>query len=303
MSGSGTDNWTILLYYQYVRIENAEKFAYDHLKFCKSIGLKGRILIADEGINGTIGGTKEITDKYIEHMRADPRFKNTEFKTSTGDTRTFKKIFVRYRKELVTLEYNEPLDPSKEGGTYIEPKDLKKLYDDKEEFVIIDMRNDYEAKIGRFKNAVTLPMQNFKQLPEIVDKKLTPYKDMKVVTYCTGGIRCEKASALLRKKGFTNVYQLHGGVHVYGEQFPDDYWEGKLFVFDERMAIPINSAGKEKIIAECLHCKTPCDDYINCTNYECNKLILLCPNCRTEWNDACSVECSKKPRPQTAAAI
>ncbi len=296
MPKTSTQNWTILLYYRYVPLENAAKFAHDHLKFCKELELKGRILVADNGINGTVCGTKETTDKYMETMRADPHFRTMEFKTSTHTEPAFKKMFVRYRPELVTMKYNEPLDPNKDGGKYIEPEELNKLYENKEDFVIIDMRNDYEAEIGRFKNALTLPMQNFKQLPEIVDRKLMQYKDKKVVTYCTGGIRCETATALLKKKGFKDVSQLHGGVHAYGQQFPDAYWEGKLYVFDERIAVPINTAKNRKILAGCLHCKIPCDDYINCINAECNKQIIVCSACRAIWNDACSEECSQKPR-------
>ncbi len=294
--------WIVLLYYKYVPIANAAKFAYDHLKFCKELVLKGRILVADDGINGTVGGPKEATDKYIEAMHADPNFKTMEFKTSESSQPTFKKIFVRYRPELVTMKYPEPLNPNKHGGTYIEPDELNCLYENEEDFVIIDMRNDYEAEIGRFKNAITLPMQNFKQLPEIVDKELARYKDKKVVTYCTGGIRCETATALLKKKGFKDVSQLHGGVHVYGQQFPDKYWEGKLYVFDERVAVPINTPQNRKILAKCLHCQNPCDDYINCINAQCNKQIIICPACRAIWNDACSKECAAKPRFQKAAA-
>ncbi len=296
-------SWTILLYYKYVKIEGPEKFAYDHLKLCKSLGLKGRILVADEGINGTVGGTQEITNEYMRIMRLDSRFKDMEFKISEGAANSFKKIFVRYRPELVTLGTEEKIDPNKNGGKYLEPEELKKMYDASDDFVIIDMRNDYEANIGRFKNAVTLKMKVFKELPEIVKRDLLPFKNKKVVTYCTGGIRCEKASALLKKNGFKNVYQLHGGVAQFGRKFPDNYWEGKLFVFDERMAIPINSPGKEKILAQCLHCQKPWDDYINCINAECNKLIILCPGCRTKWNDGCSIDCTKTPRNKTAMAI
>lgn len=293
------NEWDILLYYLYTPIENAPKFAYDHLKFCKSLGLKGRILVADEGINGTVGGPPEITQQYIEAMHNDPRFQKTVFKISKGPSTTFRKMFVRYRPELVTLAIDEKIDPNTEGGIYLKPEELKEMYDKNEDFVIIDMRNKYEAEIGRFQNAIVLEMKNFKELPELV-KGLENYKDKKVVTYCTGGIRCEKASALLKKRGFNNVYQLEGGIVKYGEKFPDNYWEGKLFVFDGRMAVPINSAGKEKILAQCLHCQTPCDTYINCTNYDCNKLIVMCNNCRTEWQEGCSIECSKKPRPKQA---
>jgi UPF0176 protein len=288
--------WVILLYYQYVPILDAAKFAYDHLKLCKKLGLKGRILVADNGINGTIGGPKKATDAYVKTMHADPRFKTMEFKTGTGTDLTFKKIFVRYRPELVTMKYPEQLDPNTDGGKYVEPEELKAMFDRNEDFVIIDMRNDYEAEIGRFKNAVTLPMQNFKQLPEIVEKHLMQYKNSKVVTYCTGGIRCETATVLLKKKGFRDVSQLRGGVHVFGQKFPDHYWEGKLYVFDERIAVPINTQKNRKILSKCLHCGTPCDDYINCINPECNKQIIVCPDCRISWNDGCSKTCSLKPR-------
>ncbi len=290
------ETWIILLYYKYVPIENAPKFAYDHLKFCKELGLKGRILVADNGINGTVCGTRAATDQYMKTMHADSRFRTMEFKTGTNPEPAFKKIFVRYRPELVTMKYKETLDPNKDGGKYIEPSELNQLYENNEDFVIIDMRNDYEAEIGRFKNAVTLPMQNFKQLPEIVEKNLIQYKNKKIVTYCTGGIRCETATALLKKKGFKDVSQLHGGVHVYGQQFPDGYWEGKLYVFDERVAVPINTAKNRKILSECLHCRIACDDYINCINAECNKQIIVCPACRAVWNDACSEDCAQKPR-------
>lgn len=292
---SSSTEWNILLYYQYVPIQYPEKFAKEHLQFCKSLGLKGRILVAAEGINGTVGGPKEATDEYIRIMRQDERFKNTDFKISVGQAGTFKKMFVRARPELVTLNIKEKIDPNTEGGIYLKPEELKQMYDKDEDFVIIDMRNDYEAKIGRFKNAVTLKMKVFKELPRLVED-LKVYKNKKVVTYCTGGIRCEKASALLKKRGFSNVYQLQGGVARYGEKFPNDYWEGKLFVFDERMQIPINTPESEKVIAQCMHCGKPWDQYTNCINALCNKLILSCPACQQQWNSACSEECAKNPR-------
>lgn len=289
--------WTILLYYKYVTIEKPEEFTQQHLDFCKSLGLKGRILISKLGINGTVGGPKEATDAYIETMRQDPRFADMEFKTSEGSDKTFKKIFVRHRKELVTMQYDEPLNPNKEGGTYLEPEQLKELYDHNDDFVIIDMRNEYEAAIGRFENAVVLPIENWKELPEVVDQQLMKYKDKKVVTYCTGGIRCETGTALLKKKGFKNVYQLHGGIHEYVKKFPKDHWMGELYVFDERVSVKVN----DKVLGECFHCHQPCSFYINCTNVECNKMMIMCPSCRDQWHDGCSIECSKKPRPKELA--
>lgn len=293
--------YTILLYYKYVAIPNAEQFAYQHLQFCKELGLKGRILVAKNGINGTVGGTPEQCEAYMKAMHANPLFAGMEFKTSTHAGPAFQKIFVRYRPELVTMQYPEVLDPNIDGAQYIEPAELNALYDSGEDFLIIDMRNDYEAKIGRFKNAVTLPMQNFKQLPEIVDAHLDKFKDKKIITYCTGGIRCETATALLKKKGFKNVRQLHGGVHVYGQQFPDTNWEGKLYVFDERVAVPINK--NHKILATCMHCNIACDDYINCINAECNDRIILCADCRKKWNHACSEACKANPRKQLVRIV
>lgn len=287
-------NWTILLYYKYVTIKNSEEFTKAHLDFCKSLGLKGRILISKLGINGTVGGPKKSTDTYIKAMHQDPRFADMEFKTSKGSNNTFKKIFVRHRKELVTMEYHEPLDPNKEGGKYLEPEELKELYDQNDEFVIIDMRNKYEADIGHFENAVILDIENWKQLPETVDKELMKYKNKKIITYCTGGIRCETGTALLKKKGFTNVYQLHGGIHEYIKKFPDKYWQGEMYVFDERVSVKANN----KLLGSCFHCQQACNDYVNCTNAECNKMMIMCPACRTEWNDGCSDRCSEKPREQ-----
>lgn len=286
-------DWKILLYYQYVEIENPEEFTYHHLKFCKELGLKGRILISKLGINGTVGGPDEACDAYMNAMLQDPRFADMQFKTSRGSNKTFKKMFVRTRPELVTMQYEEPLDPNTDGGTHMEPEELKKLYDQDEDFVIIDMRNKYEADIGKFKNAVVLEMENWKELPEIVEKELMKYKDKKVVTYCTGGIRCETGSALLKKKGFKDVSQLHGGIHQYVQKFPEDHWEGELYVFDERVSIKVN----DKVLGSCFHCETACSYYINCTNVDCNKMMIMCPACRAEWNDGCSKDCSAKPRP------
>lgn len=291
------NNWTILLYYKYVPIQNPEKFTREHLEFCKSLELKGRILISKLGINGTVGGSKEATNSYIWHMQQDPRFADMEFKTSEGSDKTFKKIFVRHREELVTMKYEEELDPNKHGGIHIKPEQLKEMYDKDEDFVIIDMRNKYEADIGRFKNAVILEMDNWKQLPKIVDKELTKYKDKKVVTYCTGGIRCETGTALLKKKGFKDVYQLHGGIHEYIKKFPKDHWQGELYVFDERVSVKVNDA----VLGSCYHCRQPCNYYINCTNVECNKMMIMCESCRDKWNDGCSDRCAEKPRPAELA--
>ena len=288
-----TDQWQILLYYKYVPILLPQKFAYENLKLCKKLGLKGRIIVAKEGINGTVGGPKKATDRYMKIMREDKRFADMQFKISNGLAGTFQKIFVRARPELVTLALDKgKIDPRRHGGAYLKAEELKRMYDNDEDFVIVDMRNKYESAIGKFQNAITMDITVFKELPEAVSE-LEPYKNKKIVTYCTGGIRCEKASAFLKKRGFKDVYQLEGGIVKYGEKFPDDYWEGKLFVFDERMAIPINTPKNRKIIAKCRHCAAPWDDYINCANVKCNELFLCCDACRAKLADCCSFSCVK----------
>ncbi len=277
----------ILLFYKFVPIENTEKFASEHLRFCKILGVFGKILIANEGINGSVSGTSEQTERYKEELRKDERFSDIVFKEESGLTHPFKKMFVRIKKEII--RFDRPVDLSKKGR-YISPKEFLQLYENKdnEEIIILDTRNDYESRVGKFRGAVTPKIENFRDFPSVVEE-LADKKNVKIVTYCTGGIRCEKASAYLVEQGFTNVWQLEGGIITFVQQFPNTVWEGKCFVFDKRTMSDLNSDGRP--ITNCDGCSIECDLFRNCTNLKCNARIMLCIPCVERLQGCCSQKC------------
>src|SRR5690606_22742049 len=259
-----------LLYYCYSPIENAEKFAEDHLEFCKSLGLLGRIIVAEEGLNGTVSGTPEACKAYMEHVHADPRFAKTEFKVDDVEELSFIKMHCRYKEEIVHSGLRNPaeIDPNKQTGKHLEPKDFLAMKD-QEDVVILDVRSNYEHNVGRFKNAVTLDIENFREFPEKV-KELEHLKGKKILTYCTGGIKCEKASALLLKEGFEDVYQLHGGIIKYGKEAAGEDFEGECYVFDNRVRVPVNSVNPT-VVSTCKNCGKITSKMINCANPTCNE--------------------------------
>ena len=210
-------DFRVLLFYKYVEISNAEAFAQEHLEFCKSLGLKGRTLVSEEGINGTVSGTIEQTDAYIAHMNKDERFNDIMWKIDEANGHAFKKMHVRYRPEIVSLQLGEEdLNPNQVTGQYLSPQEFKEAILD-EDTVVIDARNDYEFDLGHFRGAVRPEIRNFRELPEWIRENKEKFMDKRVVTYCTGGIRCEKFSGWLVKEGFKDVGQLHGGIATYGK--------------------------------------------------------------------------------------
>ncbi|WP_039054226.1 rhodanese-related sulfurtransferase [Sphingobacterium sp. T2] len=283
-----------LLYYCYSRIENAEKFAADHLEFCKSLGLVGRIIVADEGLNGTVSGTPEACKAYMEAIYADGRFNHTDFKIDNVEQPSFAKMHCRYKPEIVHSGLRDPniIDPTKETGKYLEPKEFMEMKD-REDVVILDVRSNYEHSVGRFKNAVTLDINNFREFPEKV-KELEHLKGKKILTYCTGGIKCEKASALLLKEGFEEVYQLHGGIIKYGKEVGGVDFEGDCYVFDNRVTVPINKVNPT-IVSTCRNCGKPTKKMINCANPRCNDHFTQCDECGWEMEGCCSKECQSVP--------
>ncbi len=273
-------------FYKYVRIEDPVKLQQEQLDLCKSLNLKGRILLGEEGINGSVYGLKKNVEKYKSTLKKNSLFSDIEFKEQETDEPAFRKIFVRIRKEIVNSGLEVDL---KNTAQHIAPQQLKEMLDNKEDIVLVDMRNDYESRIGKFRNAISLHIKNFRDLPSAV-KEIENLKDKKIVAYCTGGIRCEKASAYLKKNGFENVMQLKGGILKFGEEFPDTYWEGKCFVFDDRLAIPLNKKNIEPL-NDCVWCNEKCNDYINCHNLDCDKLFICCEACGGKHNKSCCEEC------------
>ncbi len=289
------EKYQTLLYYCYTPIASAEQFAADHLKFCKSLDLVGRIIVADEGLNGTVSGTVDACKAYMDAVHADPRFAKTDFKIDEVKEPSFIKMHCRYKSEIVYSGLRDPniIDPNKETGKHLEPTEFLEMKD-RDDVVILDVRSDYEHNLGRFKNAVTLDIENFRDFPQKINE-LAQYKDKKILTYCTGGIKCEKASALLLKEGFKDVYQLHGGIIKYGKEAGGKDFEGKCYVFDNRVAVDVNSVNPV-VISTCYNCGKTTPKMINCANPECNEHFTQCDECGEKMLGCCSEACMEHPR-------
>lgn len=286
-----TTQYKILLYYKYQKIKDLATFVQEQKEFCQKHNLSGRILIAEEGINGTCAGTPEATEAYMAYMHRLPGFEDLWFKIHNSDHIPFKKLEVRARKEIVALKIAD-LNPQK-GGKHIEPEEVNTLWEQGQKdgsVVFFDVRNEIEAKIGKFKNAVTPKIEFFRELPTVIDN-YQELKDKKVVLYCTGGIRCEKASALFKKKGFKEVYQINGGIYNYCKQFPDKYFDGTCFVFDDRMQVGFEKGNfieqqeevpDAKIISHCDFCKKKSRRVVNDERNNGHHLVVCCEACDTE---------------------
>lgn len=287
--------YRVLLYYCYTPIEDPELFARKHLAFCKELALKGRVLVAAEGINGTLSGTKEATTAYMDCLKQDPRFSTTYFKVDESEDHAFKKLFVRPRKELVALNLADDIDPTRLTGTYLEPAAFKEALL-AEDTVVLDARNDYEYDLGHFRGAVRPAIRNFRELPQWIREHKEVFMDKKIVTYCTGGIRCEKFSGWLLREGFTDVAQLHGGIAAYGKDpaVRGELWDGKMYVFDERISVEINQVDKQ-VVGRDWFDGTPCERYINCANPECNRQILASKANEVKHLGGCTLFCSQHP--------
>jgi UPF0176 protein len=200
----------------------------------------------------------------------------------------FGKTHVRVKNEIV---HSDILDVDlRNTGKRLLPSELNEFYEDNKEFIIVDARNTYESEIGKFKDAVTPEMHTFRDWKNVADE-FADYKDKTVITYCTGGIRCEKASAYLVEQGFKDVYQLEGGIVTYAKEFPDKYWEGSIFVFDERRIVQPNTNEELRHVGSCYYCRDKASWYINCHNQNCDKLLVTCETCKVENEYCCSDEC------------
>lgn len=288
--------YRVLLYYKFVRIDDHEALAEEHLRFCKRLGVRGRIIIAPEGINGTVSGTVRQTERYMQTLREDERFADMWFKTDDVNDHVFRKMFVRAKDELVTFRVDEPTDPNELTGQYLSPKEFSELLD-RDDVVVLDGRSDYEWDLGHFRNAIRPGVKSFREFPQWIRENMHQFRDKKVLTYCTGGIRCEKLTGFMIQEGFHDVAQLHGGIVTYGKdpEVRGRGWEGKCYVFDERISIPINAAEDAGIVSTCLHCRTSCDRYVNCANLDCHKQHFCCENCEPQYRRSCSPACMDAP--------
>ena len=277
-------NWdhVVLLFYKYVTIADPEAFRDEHRALCESLGIKGRYVIAREGINGTCEGTPEHINEYVKVLTSDPRFAEMHFKYSKGTGVAFPKLKIRARPEIVSLGLGEDdLDPNQITGVHVKPSELHEWFENKDDFVIIDMRNEYEHQVGHFPKSVLPHLKNFRDLPKVLPE-LDHLKEAKILTVCTGGVRCEKASGYLMKKGFKNVHQLDGGMVSYMEQYPGKNFLGAMYSFDGRIVIDYDE-GNHPIIGRCKKCGTPSEHVIDCKNESCHGQYITCENCLAKY--------------------
>lgn len=225
--------------YKFVRLPDYEALRPVYKQRMLDADIRGTILLAEEGINGTISGTPEAVHAFLDYLRADPRLADVEHKESFFDRHPFARTKVRLKKEIISMGI--PADPNEKVGQYLTPQEWNTLLQDPD-VLLLDSRNDYETHLGTFKGAVDPHIDNFKQLPDYVEKHLDPKKHKKVATFCTGGIRCEKFTTYLLDKGFEEVYHLKGGILKYLEEIPAEksLWEGECFVFDQRVGVGHN---------------------------------------------------------------
>jgi UPF0176 protein len=273
----------IILYYKFTPISDPEMVRLWQKALCEKLNLYGRILVSDKGINGTVGGDIDDVKTYVKETKSYSPFKDTIFKWSDGSREDFPRLMIKVRSETVTLGWDPDVTEAgiQGGGTHLKPHEVHELLAKHPDAVFFDGRNNYESVIGKFKGAITPNIKTFKEMPEELDKpEYEAIKDKPVITYCTGGIRCETLSALMKKKGFKDVYQIDGGIVRYGETFKDEgQWEGKLYVFDKRMKLAFSEESKD--IADCTHCGKKTSHQVNCSDLSCNRQIVICEDCQT----------------------
>ena len=286
----------IILYYKFAPISDPDAVRLWQKNLCQRLSLKGRIIISKHGINGTLGGDMDNLKEYVKETKTFPSFKGTLFNWSEGAGDDFPKLSVKVRDEIVTFKAVDEIKVDENGivggGKHLSPQAVNDLVEKHgDEVVFFDGRNAYEAAVGKFKDAVIPDVdttRDFKE--ELNDPKYDELKKKKVITYCTGGIRCEVLSVLMKNRGFEDVYQIDGGIVKYGEKYGDNgYWDGSLYVFDKRMGTKFSDKAKD--IGECIHCKGKTSNFENCANKSCNKLILICQKCYS--NNTCSKACER----------
>jgi UPF0176 protein len=287
--------YLVLAYYHFVNLENPHEEVLCHKKFFEEKDVTCRIYLSEQGINGQMSAARADAHAYMEWMHSRPEFSQVVFKLHEHHEQVFPKLTVKYRKQLVAIDSDVDMT---QRGEHVSPQLWKNMLESEKEKILLDVRNDYEWKIGHFEGADLPPCETFREfknyadkLKETVDPQKTP-----VMMYCTGGIRCELYSAILKERGFERVYQLEGGIINYGLKEGSDHWLGKLFVFDDRLAVPLKEGEEAPVIGTCHHCGASNDKYYNCANMDCNVLFLCCPECLPKYQGCCQDSCQHSPR-------
>jgi predicted sulfurtransferase len=279
----------ITLFYKYVNLSDPQAVMMWQRALCEKLNLTGRILIGTEGINGTVGGDERSIRCYVREMKQYAPFKNIDFKFSGCTNQPFEHLTVKVRKEIVALGINPQELTAQQGGKHLSPKQVHELLQNKpEDLVILDTRNACEVAIGKFEGAIDPKIEHFRDFPKYIEENLEQFKDKQVLMYCTGGIRCERASAVLKVKNVAKeVFQIKGGIHRYAQNYPNGFFRGKNYVFDNRIAMKVNN----DILGQCYTCQKPYDEYTNCLNALCNKHYINCPTCIDNLSNTCSPKC------------
>nr|XP_032809687.1 thiosulfate sulfurtransferase/rhodanese-like domain-containing protein 2 isoform X2 [Petromyzon marinus] len=294
----------VLLFYHYCDVAAPRALCRWQRTLCERLQLTGKVRLAKEGLNGTVGGMRAATRAYVQAVLAHPALRGMtldDFKSSPGGARCFADLRVAVHQEIVPLGLSPQAVSHLDAGRRLSPEEFHEevqalLGRDAAESggggtLLLDCRNFYESKIGRFRGSVAPDIRKFSYFPEYVDRNLELFRGKRVLMYCTGGVRCERGSAYLRSKGVCqDVCQLQGGVHRYLERFPQGFFRGKLFVFDERYAISSN----DDVIASCVYCGRPWDEFRLCSTRACRQLVLSCEPCRSTGLTACCRPCQDK---------
>ncbi|SDM26847.1 oxygen-dependent tRNA uridine(34) hydroxylase TrhO [Siphonobacter aquaeclarae] len=285
--------YRILLYYIYTPIEDTVAYRDEHHRFCIDNRLMGRVIVSAEGLNGTVSGLAEDCERYMQWLHADERFRAIQFKVEEHDGHAFHKLHVRIKEEIVNSDL--PVDPRRETGIHLEPAEFRSMLQDPD-VVLVDMRSNYEHNVGKFRGAITFDMENLRELPQhVAEIEHLKESGKKIVTYCTGGIKCEKASAYLLQQGFKDVYQLHGGIIRYGLEEGGENFDGECYVFDGRVTTSVNTVNPQ-VISTCYVCGTSTSRMVNCANPECNEHVTICEDCGWKMEGCCSEECRTNPK-------
>lgn len=278
---TGATGHTIILFYKYIGIKDVAALIDRERAVCELLGLKGRMLVSVEGINATLEGKTDNIEQYITHILKDPRFKDMNIKRSEGTVNgnAFPRLSIRPKKEIVSTGLPEHIAPEKFRAPYIQPYELRQKYERGDDFIIIDMRNDYELAVGQFDKTLNIGLENSRDLVAATEKiKYKIHPDTDIITVCTGGVRCEKMAAYLIDQGFKNVKQLHNGMHAYMEKYPGLDFQGGLYTFDNRKVMHWGGDNR-KVIGQCKFCQTPSERYENCANNLCHSHYIVCDDC------------------------
>lgn len=279
----------IIIFYKYVELVSPKRVMKWQRKICTDLGLKGRIILATEGINATLGGTDENLERYKAIMEASAEFGGIDYKESPGSADDFPRMRIVIKDEIVCLRADKTATDLKNSGVHLSPEQVHELITKKpDNLVILDGRNHYEARIGKFEGAITPEIDHFRDFPQYIDQHAEEFKDKQVLMYCTSGIRCERATAYLKSKGVVQeVYQITGGIQRYAEKFPNGFFKGKNYVFDNRIAMKVT----DDVLGSCDVCGIACDDFTNCLNATCNKHYIGCKECIEALQNTCSKAC------------